>query len=220
MVEPATVVLRDRRIFVAKANELLGSAVAGAGILTAAAGSFPVRTAADAGIAAASVVAGVLLLGAVAREIREMRSGAPEGGISWVNVFAAAVMCAELVQRYEDRGRIFRPLAVAAALSLVTAFLQPHIQRRQAAQRQVRVDDGGVTVRLGPLRRFHAPWDEIVALRRDGGSLRVELRSGKTRALRLRPFTNRDEAFRVLAAHAAAHGIPASGLHPPLPPAP
>jgi hypothetical protein len=216
-MEPVTIHIKDRRVLVANANDLLGHAVAAFGVLGAVSGSFPPRDAAETILAAAQAVAGVALLVAIAREVWEIRSGIDrDHGISWVNLFAAAVLTAGLVQRYDATGRFSRPTAVMALLAAVLAFLGPRIKRRQAERRSLRLDDDGILFRFGPIRRFAARWDEIAALRRDGATLRVELRDGRTRSVRLRLAGNRDEVFAALAEHAAARGIPTAAPAPPL----
>ncbi|MBD0320235.1 MAG: hypothetical protein ICV87_07875 [Gemmatimonadetes bacterium] len=214
-MEPRTIHLNDRRVLAANANDLVGHGVAAFGVLGAVSGSFPPRTAGETVLAAAQVAAGVALLAAIAREVWEIRSGFDrDHGISWVNLFAAAVLTAGLVQRYQTTGRFSRPAALTALLAAVLAFLGPRIKRRQAERRSLRLDDDGILFRLGPFRRFAARWTEIAALHRDGATLRVELRDGRTRALRLRLVTNRDEVFAAVSEHASARGIPAAPANP------
>lgn len=216
-MESVTIHLKDRRVLAANANDLLGHGVAAFGVLGAVSGSFPPRTPADTILAAAQGVAAIALLAAIVREVWEIRSGVDrDHGISWVNLFAAAVLTAGLVQRYQTTGRFSRPAAITALLAAVLAFAGPRIKRRQAERRSLRLDDDGILFRFGPFRRFAARWDEIAALRRDGATLRVELRDGRTRSVRLRLVTNRDDVFAALADHATARGIPSATAAPPL----
>lgn len=214
-MQPKTIHLKDRRMLAANVNDLLGHGVAAFGVLGAVSGSFPPRTTAEMVLAAAQVVAGVALLAAIAREVWEIRAGVDRPhGISWVNLFAAAVLTAGLVQGYHTTGRFSRPTALTALLAAVLGFLGPRIKRRQAERRSLRLDDGGILFRLGPFRRLAARWDEIAALRRDGTTLRMELRDGRTRSVRLRFVGNRDEVFAAVTEHASARGIPSAAATP------
>jgi hypothetical protein len=216
-MEPVTIHLRDRRLLAANANDLLGHGVAAFGVLGAVSGSFPPRTPADTILAAAQGVAGIALLVAIVREVWEIRAKVDrDHGISWVNLFAAVVLTAGLVQRYQTTGRFSRPVALTAILAAVLAFFGPRIKRRQARNRSVRLDDDGIHFRLGPFRRFSARWDDIAALHRDGSTLRVDLNDGRTRSVRLRLVSNRDEVFAALAEHAAPRGIPSAAPAAPL----
>ena len=216
-MEPTTIHFKDRRVLAANANDLLGHGVAALGVLGAVTGSQPPRTTAGTILMAAQAVAGVALAVAIVREVWEIRGNVDrDHGISWTNLFAAAVLFAGLVQSYQTTGRFSRPTAVTAVLAAVLAFAAPRIKRRQAERRSMRLDDSGILIRQGPFRRFSARWADIAAFRRDGTTLRVELRDGRTRTLRLRFSTNREEVFAALAEHATARGIPTGAPAVPL----
>lgn len=51
-------------------------------------------------------------------------------------------------------------------------------------------------------------------LRREGTTLRVDLRDGTTRTLRLRTLRNRDELFAALCEAASERGIPSAAPAP------
>lgn len=210
--ETRTIRLRDRRVLAANVSDLGTSAIAAFGILGAASGALPVSTATDAVSAAAEAVAGVALLVAIAGELREIRAGVDRdvGRVSWVTLFAALVLIAECVQSYHERGRIPRPVAVTAAATLLLAFFQPRLKRWRAERLVLRLDAHGMHIRTGTFRRLSAAWSEIAAIRRDGNTLRVDLRDGRTRTLRLRTITNRDEVFAAIADAAAERGIAAA----------
>jgi hypothetical protein len=213
-----TIRLHDQRMLAANVSDLGTNAIPAFGILAAASGALPVSTATDAVIAAAEAVAGVALLVAIAGELREIRAGVDRdvGSVSWVTLFAAVVLIAECVQSYHERGRVPRPTAVTAAATVLLAFFQPRLKRWRAAQHVLRLDGDGMHVRTGKFRRLSATWNEIAAIRRDGTTLRVDLRDGRTRTLRLRTVSNRDEAFAALAEAAAERDIP-SAAHEPVP---
>lgn len=103
---------------------------------------------------------------------------------------------------------------VVAGIALLVAIVREVWEIRAEVDR----DHGISWVNLfaGPVRRFAARLDEIAALRRDGATLRVELRDGRTRSLRLGFADNRDEVFAALAEHAAARGIPSATPAAPL----
>jgi hypothetical protein len=194
----------------ANLSDLGTNAIAAFAILAAVRSSLPVTTAAGAVIAAAEAVAGVALLAAIVGEVREMRAGVDHdaGRISWVTLFAALVLIAECFQSYHEKGRVPRPTAVSALATLVLAFFAPRLKRRRAEQRVLRLDATGVLIRTGKFRRLSAAWHEIAAIRREGTTLRIDLRDGRTRTLRLRTIRNRDELFAALSEAAAERGIP------------
>jgi hypothetical protein len=216
--ETRTIRVRDRRVMAANVSDLGTNAIAAFGVLSAVSGALPVTTAAGAIIAAAEAVAGVALLVAIVGELREMRAGVDHdvGGIAWVTLFAGVVLIAECVQSYYEKGRVPRPAAVSAAATLVLAFFTPRLKRRRAEEHVLRLDAAGMLIRTGKFRRFSAAWSDIAALRRDGTTLRVDLRDGRTRTVRLRTISNRDELFAALSDAAAEHGIP-SATPAPLP---
>jgi len=211
-MEARVIRLKDRRVMGANMSDLIGSVVAAFGILGAASSALPADTMAEALLAAAEVVVGVGLLVAIIGEVREMRAGVDRDGtgIPWLHLFAAAVLVAECAQSYHDRGRIPRPIALTAAVTLVLALFQPRIKRRIAERHSVRLSDDGVDLRLGKFRRFAASWEEIAGLRRDGNTLHIALRAGGERKLSFRFVTNRDEVFAALSSTAANRGIPSA----------
>jgi hypothetical protein len=110
-METRIIRLKDRRVFAANLNDLFTSVLAAIGVLGAASSALPVDTAAEAVLAAGEALAGVALLWAIVGELREMRAGVDRdgGGISWLHLFAAAVLIAECAQSYHDRGRSHAP---------------------------------------------------------------------------------------------------------------
>lgn len=209
---PETLHLRDGRVLAANLYDLVLNAVAAFGVMGAAMRSLPVSTVAGGLLAGAEALAGGALLVAIVGELREIRAGVDRDtdGIAWVTLFAGVVLAAECLHVYLDRGRVPRAGAITAAITLGLAILQPRLKRRRMDRRSLRVSDDGVLFRLGRFRSFSAGWAEIAGLRIDGATLHVDLRGGRTRALGFRSVLNRDEAFALLAAHAAGHGIPAA----------
>jgi hypothetical protein len=206
---PQTLHLRDRRVFVANLYDLGANALAAIGVLGAVARSLPVSTPGGILLALAEALAGGALLVAIVGELREIRAGVDddEGRIAWVTLFAGVVLAAECLHVYLERGRVPRAAGITAVITLGLAIFQPRLKARRLERRSVRVSDEGIVIRVSRFRRFSAAWSEITGLRRDGATLHVELAGGRSHTLRLRAFTNRDEAFTLLAEHAAGHGV-------------
>ena len=144
---------------------------------------------------AAGIVAGALLIGAFARELRSARRGgshASHAGVNVVDVFAAAVTAVE-AWHLHHQGKHLLPFAYLFAAVLLLAFGLLH--GRLARLRRLRLDESGFDIRLSPWKRTRMAWTEIAQWRRDGAAL--DLTRGDGTLLRL-DLSDAPEANTVL----------------------
>ncbi|HEX8693914.1 MAG TPA: hypothetical protein VF746_15940 [Longimicrobium sp.] len=205
--EPVVIPLRDRREHFAAALELLTQGFAAFTILSA--GLDALRAAgADRTLGYVELAAGVLLLGAIVREVRALRRGeGQDAAVSWVNLFAAAVIFVEVWQRVDAGGKFSRPTFLTGVITLLMGFVQPRLVQRRARKRLIRMDGEGVAYRAGPLRRFDLQWSQVESVALEPARLRFHLAGGRKRSINLRFLHNGAEVAAAVADAAARAGV-------------
>ena len=191
------IVLRSRRVRRALAASAAQHGVAA--ILLASAGMEVLKASPSRVVGWLSVATGVALVVAAVREIRSLRRhGFEPDAFPLVDLFAAAMLGLEGVHLHE-RGKHLLPWVYGALALLMLAKVVAW--PRLARLRRVRIDGDGLDVRVSPLRRVRARWEELTAVDSVSDGVRLVGTSGENRTIRLDRFDNRAEAEeRILAA--------------------
>src|SRR5476651_1782802 len=114
---------QKRAAVVQKANHLVpASALLVGGIQSVKDGAHGVELL----LAIGGIATSALLLAAFVKHLRQLRTPAHEHaahGIEWIDVWAAGVLFAEGVEKYQIRGHLWRPEFLAAAATLFVGLL-------------------------------------------------------------------------------------------------
>ncbi|MFN8093399.1 MAG: hypothetical protein U0599_31130 [Vicinamibacteria bacterium] len=156
---------------------------------------------------AAGIVAGVLLIGAFARELGAARRGAPHAGHgpNLVDVFAAAVTGVE-AWHLHHQGKHLLPFAYLFAAALLLAIGLFH--GRLARLRRLRLDDDGFDIRLSPWKRTRLDWSQVAQWRRDACGLDLTRRDGTLVRLDLSDAPERETVLDALVRELEARPAP------------
>ena len=142
------------------------------------------------------IVCGALFVVAAVRGIRgvvrERSAGHhPHHGIDWVDVFAAAVVLAETVERYHRTGHIVRPNILMILLLLTLGFFHDRVTAFAEHRRALRISDEGISVGGRPFRRsLRASWDGIRSIDVAGRYATIETKTGRTKRIDLSDLEN------------------------------
>lgn len=151
------------------------------------------------------VLAGVLLIGSVARERWRAARGHHHDGVAWVEIAGAGLMLVEAFARTRGHHHTsFIILSFVAPLVVLTVGLLD-VSRR--GQRFLKADDEAVVVRLRLLFRRRFPFAEMRSFRRRGAGLDLQLTGGGTRRLSVSDVVDRDAALIWLSERLRARGI-------------
>lgn len=197
-MDPVTVVLRSRRraraAAVQKLQHLLPALIllgGGAAALTRHAEGVELW------IAIVEIASGALFVVAATRGIRgAVRRNAGDAdvhhhGIDWVDVFAAAVVFAETLERYHRTGHIVRPNVLMIATLLLFAVFHGRILGFAARRRALRMSDEGLSIGGRPFRRaLRAPWSAIRAIDIGDRFASIETRDGRSKRIDLQDLEN------------------------------
>lgn len=213
-MDPLLIPLDDHRARLADRMDLVGHGTAALGLLSAAMGGLPARTASGAALVAVELAAAAALAFAILRELRPRdKAGLPR--ISWLNLLAAAVLLTQWYVELRGGGKAFSPVLVSGIVAGGLAFLHPVIQRRRQSRRMLRIDDTGITLALGPFRRISLAWGDLRAVDAAPAALHLFTADGREQRVRLRMLRNRDEVAGAVMEAAERRGIGRSGVPSP-----
>jgi hypothetical protein len=159
-------------------------------------------------LAVFEIATSVLLLGTMVREIRAMRRQQGDGhggdharhhGIDWVEVFAAGVLTAEVLEHWHLTHHIRRPAVLTAIFTLGLGLFHGRLVRFGEARRVLRVEDEGIY--LGGrfvFRPFRAPWRDVASIEIGERHARIRTRDGRERSLNLADLHDAGEVRAAL----------------------
>jgi hypothetical protein len=206
-MEPLTVVLRSRRqqraAAVQKLQHLLPAAIllgdGAAALLRDAQGV-------ERWIAVIEIVCGALFVVAAVRRIggairrRAHSAHAHRHGIDWIDVFAAAVVFAETIERYHRTGHIVRPNLLMIVTLLAFAVFHDRIIGFAEQRRALKISDAGLSVGGRPFRRsLKASWSALRSIEISDRFATIVTRSGRTKRIDLADLDNREPVVAALA---------------------
>jgi hypothetical protein len=202
MAEDLVVPLRSRRQQRAVLVQKLQHAIPGFVLLMAGLetlGHGPHGT--ELGMAIFEIAASVLLLGSMARTLHSNRhllrrsdsthhphvAHRAHRGIEWADLFAAAVLIAEGLERKMHGHHFPRPAILAAATLAVMGLMHGRLQHFAQARRSLRVTDDALFVPGRPfkVRRLHATWADLRSIEVGERWAVIRTRAGRVRKLDL-----------------------------------
>jgi hypothetical protein len=181
------VTLRSRRSQRARLAQKLQHGVVGAallsqGIATLAGGPAGIEL----GLGVIEVATSVLLLGALARGVRQLRSAKPglhahHGGIDWIDIFVAGVLAAEALERWHTHHRIPRPTILLIVVTLTVGLAHGRIASFGDRRRALRLTAKGISIPRRPFGRFTRRWDQVRTITIGAREAVVEAVDGRRR---------------------------------------
>ncbi len=140
------------------------------------------------------VATSVLLIGTMLREIRALRRAPAPGanahhadhGVDWVEIFAACVLIAEVLEHWHQTHHIKRPAVLTAILTLGLGLFHGRIARFGASRRVLRLEDEGIHIGgKFVFRPFRVSWADIASIEVGERHARIRTRDGRQRSLNL-----------------------------------
>jgi len=204
---PSLVVpLRSRRFARAQAAQKLNHAVPAVGLF--AAGFDALRhgvEGSELALATVEMATAGLLLGTMIKSLRAARRAGQAGfhhahGVDWMDIFAAAVLFAEVAERYQlnHHTHVSRPLVLTALLTLGLGLFHGRMSAWTGRRRSIRVDDAGVSVGGPPFRRLRAAWSDLASIAVNDRDAEIRTKAGRTRRIDLNDLDNAADVRRAL----------------------
>ena len=201
-MEPTTLVLRSKRQKRAAAVQKLQHLVPALILLGDGWSAFARHAhGVEFAIAVLEVVSGALFVAAAVRGIRRATQANAANGhahhdeghprVDWTDVFAAAVVLADTVERYHGTGHISRPNLLMIAVLLVMALNHGRVIGFAERRRALRISDDGILVGGRPFRRrFRARWEAIRAIGITDRFATIETTDGRSKRIDLQDLEN------------------------------
>ena len=146
----------------------------------------------------------VLLIATMVRELRALGRPATHAahahhGVDWIEIFAAGVLTAEVLEHWHLTHHIRRPAVLTAILSLGMGVMHGRITRFSEGRRVMRVEDEGIHIGGRPFSKaFRASWAEVASIEVGERRAWILTRDGRTRSLNLADLHGADEIRAVL----------------------
>jgi hypothetical protein len=157
------------------------------------------------------IIASVLLIGSTAKKLHTSRHlfrrtgdhhahhGAHHG-IEWGEIFAAAVLVAEGLEKKMHGHHFPRPIYLSVAGLLVLAFFHGRIFHFAETRRALKITDKGLSVGGRPFkaRRINARWADIASIQVGDRYATIATRAGQTRKLDLHDLEGAEHVRHAL----------------------
>jgi hypothetical protein len=160
-------------------------------------------------LAGAEVVASVLVVASIARELMRLRGPAADPhhahGIDWIDVFLSVMLATEAYAHWQETGHVRRPTVLLAALMLGLGLSHSWIAAFHARRRALRITPDGLTVGGRFFTRFTAAWPDIARIDIEPGRACIVTRDGRERRIDLGDLENHHEVRQALQHAIQAH---------------
>jgi len=140
----------------------------------------------------AEVLASLLVMGSIARELRQLRtSGHDSGhihashGVDWIDLSLGTMLMVEAYAKFDATGRLPRPTLVLGLGLIVIGLAHGRIAAWGDRRRSLTVDDGGISVPGRFFRRLSVPWSEVAEITSGPATARVIARDGRDQVINL-----------------------------------
>jgi hypothetical protein len=197
-----TVELRGRRVKLAARVEAAQQALSVFMLFLAVRDRLRTAGPGDVPIAVAQLIAGILLLVAIARDLR----GHDTGGVSWSNVLAGGLLGLEWLDRYEHGGKIWSPVLLTALASIFVGLFHARLHSRRQRRRRIVVDGETLDYRYA-LRRFRVAWRDLREIVADDSRLDLHTIGGRTHTIRVGRLDNGAEVSATVLRAAGEQGV-------------
>jgi hypothetical protein len=155
-------------------------------------------------VAGAEILTSVLVLGSVARSMRNnLRAAADTAvhhhhGVDWIDLFLSAMLATEALAHWYETSHIRRPTLLLAITMLALGLSHGRLSARQMRRRGLLLTDDGISVGGRFFTRFTAPWDEIARIQIDDTHATIVKTDGVERRIDLADLRNRHEVALAL----------------------
>lgn len=202
--------LHDKRRELAQWPQKVQHAVAGFPLLFT--GVQNLAEEAERPVAILEIVIAVLVLGALAAELRAARHHAKAGtqhhpAFGWFDLAAGAMLIFEAFHGAVHKPGYLRPQFLSGVTAIALGFFHKRLNSFHQRRRYLKLDESGVEYRGGRFRRFSAAWPEIEAVTIDGKRVEFQWKAGRRRRIALTRYGNADAIRQALSDHARAAGI-------------
>jgi hypothetical protein len=198
---------RGRRVALLEAGQQIVAVVV---LLLSIRRRLAVPSAAGAAMALAQGAAGVLLLGAIVREL----TGHESHRVSWTNLLAGVLLGLEWLDRYQHGGKVVSPVLLTALTSILIGLAHGRVRGLRERRRQISMD--GETLDFRYLyRHFRVAWREVEEIVEEKAALRLVTRAGRRHTIR---FARLEDGARIAGAvveQARAAGVRVRSSRPP-----
>jgi len=154
-------------------------------------------------VAGAEILTSVLVLGSVARSMRNNLRAADTAvhhhqGVDWIDLFLSAMLATEVLAHWHETGHIRRPTLLLAVTMLALGLSHGRLGARQLRRRGLLVTDDGISVGGRFFTRFTARWNEIARIQIDDAQATIVKTDGVERRIDLADLRNRHEVALAL----------------------
>jgi hypothetical protein len=154
-------------------------------------------------LAVAEIVTSALLIRTMAKELialrRPVHEPAAHHGVDWFEIFAAAMLTVEALERWHLHHHLPRPMILMAAITLGLGLFHGRIAAATARRRSLRIDEAGI--RIGSRFFFYQhfiPWADLERIDLDDRYARLVARGGRERRIDLKDLRNESEVRGAL----------------------
>lgn len=140
----------------------------------------------------AEVLASLLVMGSIGREMRQLRtSGQASGhthashGVDWIDLSLGTMLMVEAYARFEATARLPRPTLVLGLGLIVIGLAHSRIAAWGDRRRSLIVDDGGISVPGRFFQRLSLPWSDVAEITTAAAKVRVIAHDGRDQELDL-----------------------------------
>ncbi len=153
-------------------------------------------------LALTEIATSAMLMMTIVRSLKATARTAVHGhahNVDWIDIWAAAVLFAEVGERWHLKHHISRPTVLTAVLTLALGLFHERIAALGRRRRSVRITADGIHVGGKPFRSFNATWGEIASVSVAGQVAEIRTRSGRVRRVDLRDLRNADDVRAAFA---------------------
>jgi hypothetical protein len=156
-------------------------------------------------LAILEIVSSVTLFVTIILALRQARRPAnaaaslrPHHGPDWIDVFTAAVLFTEAIERYHHTHHIARPTILLAVVLLTIGLLHGRIVTRAGRRMTLQVGDDDLFVGGRPFRTLRVKWADLASIEVGGRYATVTARDGRRRKLDLEDLEGADAVRAAL----------------------
>jgi hypothetical protein len=163
-------------------------------------------------IAVLEIVIAVLVLGALAVELRAARHHAKAGtqhhpAFGWFDLAAGLMLIFEAFHGAVHKPGYLRPQFLSGVLTIALGLFHRRLHHFHQRRRYLKLDESGLEYRGGRFRRFSAAWPEIETIAIDKKRAAVACKGGRRHRIALSRYGNSEAIRDALATQARAAGI-------------
>lgn len=156
-------------------------------------------------LGAAEVVASVLVMGSMIREMRQLRAPSrgrghahASHGVDWIDLFLGAMLLVEAYAKFDATARLPRPTIVLGLVLIILGLAHGRMAAWGDRRRSLTVDDGGISVPGRFLRRLSLQWSEVAEITMAPAKARVIAHDGRDQELDLADAVEPDQIRAAL----------------------